>query len=720
MRSRLRHAHGWVAVAVLSVGATADALAQDGSEQPLSLEALAALSLEDLLNTPIRVATKGEMRAGQTPAVVTIITADELHARGCSSLAEALRMVPGFYDVYDLVTHNVGIRGVNGGENASGSVLKLMINGQSVAYAPTTGNFFGEELIPIEAIDRIEVVRGPASALYGANAYLGVINVITRAGADIHGARLVGQGAMMNGHPGGGGGLVIGAQGGPVDAIIGASGVRLDRSGLGLPSSSPVAHLDDVARRAPSQADYARPISIFGRMVLANVLRGKLAFQVSIQQLDSGAEYQYFGPLTHDSRLTARNQNYRLSYELAASDDLQLSISGSYGLAGATSRARIDVGQPDYVLVPDGGATTAGAVAEVKFRAHRMLHLTGGVDYQRDRISVETFNQRLVEPRRSPIGAIILPSGAVLPGEQQGAESSFRNLGAFAQALVTPSSRWTGIVGVRLDEHNIYGANLSSRAGIVYTDDLLSAKLLYGSSFKAPSAEQLYAQPTGFGGILGNAQLRAQTAYNFELEGGLRLPGGFGEIQANMFVTNALGRVEFLPRGDFVVAANIENEWITGGEFQSRFVIFEPLRIRLLAGVARSVSRSVTVLGAPDVVDPLFPTVQVHLLTEYQAPFWALRFVAELSGIGPRSASVSNARLNMSAYDLKAYAFAAVTASTAGIELIPRCPTRFALRVSDLFDTRWVEPGFGGVDVPTQGRTVLLKLTQDFPSDGGT
>src|SRR3954463_13375170 len=104
------------------------------------------LSLEQLLNPSVKVATGTERAASETPAIVTVINADEIQARGYTSLADILRAVPGFYDVYDGTTPNVGIRGINGGQNASGSVVKLMIDGQPVDYRPTTGNFFGEEL----------------------------------------------------------------------------------------------------------------------------------------------------------------------------------------------------------------------------------------------------------------------------------------------------------------------------------------------------------------------------------------------------------------------------------------------------------------------------------------------------------------------------------------------------------------------------------------------
>src|SRR5690242_8068105 len=145
----------------------------------LSSSDLAGASLEDLLDT---VVTSGKIsqRVSESPSVITVIRAEEIETRGYTSLADVLRTVPGFYDVYDMAFHNVGIRGISPGARASGSQVKVMIDGQEVDYRPSTGNFFGEELVPMSAVERIEIFRGPGSALYGANAFLGVINIITR------------------------------------------------------------------------------------------------------------------------------------------------------------------------------------------------------------------------------------------------------------------------------------------------------------------------------------------------------------------------------------------------------------------------------------------------------------------------------------------------------------------------------------------------------------
>ena len=125
-------------------------------------------------------ATKKEQKASQAPAIIMVITAQQIKERGYSTIGEALESVAGIDLIHDGLQYNLGIRGINGGMRAGSRIVKLMIDGQPVSYRPSSENLLGEELIPISVVEKIEVIRGPGSALYGANAFLGVINIITK------------------------------------------------------------------------------------------------------------------------------------------------------------------------------------------------------------------------------------------------------------------------------------------------------------------------------------------------------------------------------------------------------------------------------------------------------------------------------------------------------------------------------------------------------------
>lgn len=142
----------------------------------------------DLLEQENRVfaASRYSQTIAETPANVTVITRDDLARFGYRSIHEALASVPGFHDATSQWP-GLGVRGL-AVPGDFGSRLLFLINGMPI-YEPTYGGFFIEYL-DIEAIDRIEVVKGTGSALYGSGAVLGIVNLITRSARDAAGSSL--------------------------------------------------------------------------------------------------------------------------------------------------------------------------------------------------------------------------------------------------------------------------------------------------------------------------------------------------------------------------------------------------------------------------------------------------------------------------------------------------------------------------------------------------
>src|SRR4051812_6240001 len=137
------------------------------------------IDLAYLLNTPddVWTASRTHQKNYEAPAIVTTVTREQIEVWGYRSVAEVLDHLDGFYVVDDHSLPNLAVRGVSGGLYADSSIVKVLIDGHSLAFHSTGGNWLGPELVPLSAIERIEVVRGPASALFGADAFLGVINI---------------------------------------------------------------------------------------------------------------------------------------------------------------------------------------------------------------------------------------------------------------------------------------------------------------------------------------------------------------------------------------------------------------------------------------------------------------------------------------------------------------------------------------------------------------
>lgn len=147
------------------------------------------LPLEDLLSMEITSAAKKEQRLKETAASVFVISGEDIHRSGVTSVPEALRLAPGVQVArIDANKWAITTRGFN---NQFVNMLLVMVDGRTV-YSPTiSGTYWDAQGLMLEDIDRIEVIRGPGATLWGANAVNGVINIITRDARETEGGLLV-------------------------------------------------------------------------------------------------------------------------------------------------------------------------------------------------------------------------------------------------------------------------------------------------------------------------------------------------------------------------------------------------------------------------------------------------------------------------------------------------------------------------------------------------
>ena len=157
---------------------------QQQQQQPQS--ELSQLSLEQLADLPIDSVFSASMytqKVTEAPSSVTIITANEIRGFGHRTLADVLRTVRGFYVTYDRNYSYLGVRGFSRPGDYNARVL-LQMDGHRL-----NDNVFGSALLgtefplDVDLIERIEIIRGPSSALYGTSAFFAVINVITKRGS---------------------------------------------------------------------------------------------------------------------------------------------------------------------------------------------------------------------------------------------------------------------------------------------------------------------------------------------------------------------------------------------------------------------------------------------------------------------------------------------------------------------------------------------------------
>jgi iron complex outermembrane recepter protein len=208
---RIRSA-GWIfALILVSVSARANAqtaqpVPMAGTEQagtskpgPIAREGaqkdLTKVSIEDLMDVEVTSASKKEQKLSRVAAAIFVITPEDIRRSGATSIEDALRIVPGL-DVAEIngSTWAIGARGFN--QQLSNKLL-VMVDGR-IVYTEAFGGVYWDTVdVPLEDIERIEVIRGPGGSIWGANAVNGVISIFTKRAADTRGGLLEATGGNI-------------------------------------------------------------------------------------------------------------------------------------------------------------------------------------------------------------------------------------------------------------------------------------------------------------------------------------------------------------------------------------------------------------------------------------------------------------------------------------------------------------------------------------------
>ena len=153
---------------------------------------LTELDLEQLVNIKVTSVSKKEEKLFQAPSAIYVITAEDIRRSGATNIPDLLRMVPGA-DVAQIDENawSIGIRGFN---NRYSDKVLVLVDGRTVYTPFFSGVYWDQQDVPLEDIERIEVIRGPGGTVWGANAMNGVINIITKNAKETQGGLLSASG----------------------------------------------------------------------------------------------------------------------------------------------------------------------------------------------------------------------------------------------------------------------------------------------------------------------------------------------------------------------------------------------------------------------------------------------------------------------------------------------------------------------------------------------
>jgi outer membrane receptor for ferrienterochelin and colicins len=708
------------AMAVLALLAAASHAHAQGVPEKGSTEAADDLDLVKLLNVEVSTATKTAESLDDAPAVITVVTHDDIVRWGYRTVAEVLEHTVGFYLVDDQILQNVGVRGMTGGLGAESGVIKVMIDGRSVAYRTTSGNWLGVELIPLESVAQIEILRGPASALYGADAFLGVVNIITVKPEDVRPLRARISTGVTEGHLGGQFDVVSGGRLGNFDFMLGAAGESEDRSGLTLPPESPDPTLPSEVGSRRTALDLKREsLSLQARAGYTDQKLGHISFSSYASGIQRGGDFAHWAQLTngvdasgHEMGTTIALGQYRLNADslLHATRTLDLSLEGTYFQGGILPADRIEIGSDLFYVERRQSYHGFDATAEAHYTPSSFFNVIGGVETVYD-------HEMIGAPERidRTTGSPVLQAGAT------DVNANLVNVGTYLSSnlkLIDPWLKVTG--GVRYDNHSEYGSEVTGRAGLTSRwSKTMVVKLLYGSAFKAPSPYLLYASPLRPGDVVGNPNLRPQRIDTVEYQMAWK-PSRFFGVTSGVSYNWLLDKAEFTPQGINLTARNVASQrtftWETRADARhyedfTAYAAFEwDYSVRDLGQEGYAAS----LVGTKNVVYPPWIARAGLNVSVPSVPSVPLTLAAEGMLVAPRRAYDTSIVEAGHDFYLPSYFLLDLSLATREIYLIPGQESRFALRSRNLLGARGPDPGFSGFEYPLDPAELFLEFRHTY------
>lgn len=426
-------------------------------------------------------ATTSVRNAGDAPASVAVLDGLSLRRRPVNDLADALRGSVGV----DLEDTGLGRRGISIRGMSSEHTL-MLVDGQRINASTSAIAHSDFELgwMPAEAIERVEVVRGPMSSLYGSDALGGVVNVITRSATDRWQGSVSGH-ALITDHGLDGNQYKSGFYlGGPL--VPGKLGINVWGEYRYRDA------LQDAAMPGSTALDQQRAKTGHVGLTWTPDARQRIDLLASAGNEDQeGVRGSSAATL-----YTARNDVQRRRYALSHTGDwdwgeTQLRVYRST-LERETWRSDdVDTNGPNRFVDTVGDGRVSFAVGE----SHTLT------------LGAETRRETLEDPSVNRAG-----------------KKSLTHYALFAQDEILLGERWELVLGSRFDHHEDYGWETSPRAYLMFhATDALTFKAGAGRGFKAPSLKQLsseyesWAAMGGRGIIRGNPELKPETNRSYEL-----------------------------------------------------------------------------------------------------------------------------------------------------------------------------------------------------------
>ena len=660
------------------------------------------LSLKELLEVKVYSVTKNDSLIDEAPASITVISKNDIARYGYKTVSEALKTVAGFASTDNLVYTDFGVRGSHAGVRAASRIIKVLVNGHPITFRSSGQNFLDDSLFSLAIVERIEVIRGPASTLYGANAYLGVVNIITTDSPDFEQFRgaisyqdyqLAEQEYQLN--------LSATGHGDKYQFLLDLSLTSKDHSGLKLPHISPESALyydDNNNLHAISRGNDAEPSNAFFTLQYEFSDEARFHFQAMRQTINSDYAFSDLNPLSNNgyNRIHLVNQQINATHEYHFGQHQLRSILRFHdGDTGDDDRT--EVGATDFFLKRRSAFDAIEMEFELVSNWGELGQTLIGFDHSDEDFNLETFYR--VERAGGQRTSLTPPRMATID-----------NTGIYAQWQMPISKTVTSILGYRFDNNSITDSQNSFRIGLVWQyKDNLTFKFLAGNSFQSPTAELLYREAVQAGDIIGNENLRPQKAKTYEFVVDWK-PTDNWYLNLTAFQTKVNNLVTY--RTDFtnLFAQNSTESKSNGIEFELKF------NRENWNAYTNFSFHDMDIEKDPNSLFVLEHQQNGEIIPEEMVNLGASYFFENNKTVvsfehrygSERAASSQNVIIAQQFYKLSNYQDSSLFVRKDLDSLFNRGKANLQFKVRNLFNNQYVNPGFGGIEYPDIGRRYQL------------
>lgn len=451
---------------------------------------IADLPLEQLMQMQVVTASRYAQSALEAPAAVSVVTADDIRLFGYRTLAEVLASMRGLYVSYDRSYHYLGTRGFATPGDYNTRVL-LLVNG--VRFNDNIydqANLGTEFPLDLDLVDRVEFVPGPGSAVYGANAFFGVINVITRDGRLLPGP----QASLEAGSHGSAKARfsigTVDAQGG--DWLISATRSTVRGADYYSPSFDTPSNNRGVAQRL----DFDRSTQLFARMHHEG-----LTLTLAHGERAKGVPTAAFSQIFNDPRSRFTDMGTRLAAEYTTQILPSLAFTGRLHAGHYQYVGDYVYDYPPLTVNRDVGTGkwwgTEWQWVSTALARHK---LSWGMDYRRDTDIAQ-------------VNIDLSPPAQYLDAHRKGDV-----LGIYVQDEFALSPDLTLHTGLRWGKQTGSEGTFNPRLGLVYWWNATTAlKLLYGTAYRPPNAYERDYRVNLPGGVVDSPNIRSERVRTTEL-----------------------------------------------------------------------------------------------------------------------------------------------------------------------------------------------------------